>query len=90
MVAVFSFLCVNVFGQVTCDATGQVLCLGPEYRAQLSVVTLHHPPTPPPTPAVMCDTISVLFVETPHTKKDSPSEEVFFQKAVSVHGAQTT
>lgn len=42
MVAVFRFL----FGQVTCDATGQVLCLGPEYRAQLSIVLLHPPPPP--------------------------------------------
>lgn len=54
----FYFLCCSClfFGQVTCDATGQVLCLGPEYRARLSIVLLHPP---------LCS-----LVEIPHTKKD--------------------
>lgn len=77
------FLCVFFFGQVTCDATGQVLCLGPEYRARLSIVLLH--------PPSLC-----ALVETPHTKKGllprAPclrkyfSKHVFFRMAVSVHG----
>lgn len=78
MVAVFFFLsfvlsflllCVNVFGQVTCDATGQVLCLGPEYRAKLSIVLLH-----PPLLVLRCALCAL--VETPHTKEDLTTQEL--------------
>lgn len=78
----FYFFFVFVFGQVTCDATGQVLCLGPEYRAR---VLYYY------TPLSLC-----ALVETPHTKKGllprAPclrkyfSKRVFFGMAVSVHG----
>lgn len=55
----FFFVCV----QVTCDATGQVLCLGPEYRASPSIVPfILHP--------------SVL--SSPHTKKELYYREILF------------
>jgi len=70
MVAVFffsfslSFFVFYVFGQVTCDATEQVLCLGPEYRARLSIVLLHLLCCPARRDALCA------HVETPHAKED--------------------
>lgn len=68
----FSF-CVNVFGQVTCDATGQVLCLGPEYRAKLSIVLLIPPSARVDTPPTEDD----RYQELPGLRKYFFSNFVF-------------
>lgn len=53
---------VNVFEQGACDARGQVLCLGPEYRAEYCTRTSLLP--------INKSRRECALAETPHTKKD--------------------